>query len=192
MPFRPWNSLAVAAVLFACGGNDGTGPRIVTIADLAGSWIVTDWEYSLTVDPSRKIDWVDLGLTGSLTIAPNGDFPVTPMLPSGFGVDYGTLTVQGDSIYLERRERRGMGAFHPDGEHPNAHLARRRIRGHGPRRAAGRRAPAGCPPRHLARFRLTHRYAPATLITRSGSSLVTRRQDSDLESRAPGFEPGTV
>jgi len=99
MPFRAWNPLAVAEMLFACGGNDGTGPHALTIADLAGNWTVTDWEYSLALDPSHQVDWVDLGLSGSLTIAPNGDFQVTPMLPSGFGVDHGTLSVQGDSIY---------------------------------------------------------------------------------------------
>jgi len=98
--------LVAATLVIACGKKESTGPSEVdsevTIADLAGTWNLIVWEYSLAADTSEKVDWVDLlELTGTMTIAANGDFTVTPRLPSGFGNDHGTLTVQADSIYWD-------------------------------------------------------------------------------------------
>ena len=94
-------ALATAVPLIACG-EDAAAPRVADIADLAGTWGVVTWEYSRAGDASHKADWVDLlGLTGSLTIEPNGEFQVTPALPGGFGSDYGTLTLEGDALYWD-------------------------------------------------------------------------------------------
>jgi hypothetical protein len=93
--------IAVAAVLLAACG-DTTGVRVETIADLAGTWDVSVWEYSLASDVSQKNDWVATeDLNGALYIEPNGEFAMLVEFPWGFGRDYGTLSVQGDAIYWD-------------------------------------------------------------------------------------------
>lgn len=89
-------------LLLACDSDRPTEARGTVLADVTGTWQLTRWEYSLAADLSRKVDWVALhGLSGSLTIAANGDFTVTPRLPGGFGQDHGQLTLQGDSLYWD-------------------------------------------------------------------------------------------
>lgn len=89
----------VAALLAAC---DGTTGLVETIADLAGTWEVSVWEYSRADDTSQKNDWVATqDLNGTLYIEPNGEFAMLVEFPWGFGRDYGTLSVQGDAIYWD-------------------------------------------------------------------------------------------
>jgi hypothetical protein len=106
-----WHTLIACAVaaafIVACSGDDGdpppAAPTGITIADLVGSWDIEVWEYALAADTSQKVDWVSTGLSGTLTIAANGSFTVSPALDAGIGADDGTLTVQGDSIYWDGR-----------------------------------------------------------------------------------------
>jgi hypothetical protein len=80
--------IAAAAVLLAACGDDTTGLRVETIADLAGTWDVLVWEYSLAYDVSQKNDWVATqSLNGTLYIEPNGDFAMLVEFPWGFGVN---------------------------------------------------------------------------------------------------------
>ena len=100
MPVTRW--IFASALLSACGDGGGTGPNVDAIADLAGTWTITRWEYSLDSDPSLTADWVALiGLTGGLTIRPDGSFSVTPALPGGFGIDDGQLSLDADSLYWD-------------------------------------------------------------------------------------------
>lgn len=90
---------AAAALLAACGDTTGL---VETIADLAGTWDVSVWEYSLASDVSQKTDWVATqDLNGTLYIEPNGEFAMLVEFPWGFGRDYGTLSVEGDAIYWD-------------------------------------------------------------------------------------------
>ena len=94
-----------AILLISCGGDDDhtpTSPNGLDISALVGTWNIEVWEYSLATDTSQKADWViTSGLSGSLTIAQDGAFTVTPALDGGFGSDHGALTVQADSIYWD-------------------------------------------------------------------------------------------
>lgn len=94
---------AIAAILFGVACGDSAPTEVVktaTLSDLVGTWTVEVWEYSRASDASQKADWVvTQGLTGSLTVATDGAFQVTPALDSGTGNDDGQLTVEGDSIY---------------------------------------------------------------------------------------------
>ena len=99
----------------ACSGDNGgkgsgeLGPEpqeVTRIADLQGTWMVVVWEYSWDVDTSRKVDWVVTeGLTGNLSIAPTGDFTgdftMEVNFPWGYAQEDGTLSLQGDAIYID-------------------------------------------------------------------------------------------
>ena len=95
----------VGIVLISCGGDDDqtpTSPNDSGISALVGTWSIEVWEYSLASDTSQKTDWVvTSGLSGSLTVAQDGAFAVTPALDFGNGSDFGQLTVQADSIYWD-------------------------------------------------------------------------------------------
>ncbi|NIR46649.1 MAG: hypothetical protein GWN99_19775 [Gemmatimonadetes bacterium] len=92
--------LLAVALLAACGG-DSTGPQQVdSIDDLAGTWSVTTWEYSLATDTTQKTDWVATqALNGTLHIQSSGDFASLIEFPWGFGRDYGEMRVEDGTIY---------------------------------------------------------------------------------------------
>jgi ABC-type molybdate transport system substrate-binding protein len=72
----------------------GNPKHVTTLADLAGSWFLTHWEYSLASDASITTDWVSTRpLSGMLVIDASGAFSVSPRLPGGFGEDAGDLAV---------------------------------------------------------------------------------------------------
>jgi hypothetical protein len=93
--------LGTAALLLACGGENPLGPHL-QLSDLVGNWTLTRWEYTAVANSLDKTDWVQaFDLTGSLAVTSTGAFTVTPRLPGGFGNDFGTLTVDADSIYWD-------------------------------------------------------------------------------------------
>jgi hypothetical protein len=113
--------IAVAVVLLAACGGDTTG-LVQTIADLAGAWDVSVWEYSLASDTTQKNDWVATqGLNGTLYIEPNGEFAMLVEFPWDFGRDYGTLSVQGDAIYWDGRGDEELVPFEVAGSTLNLH-----------------------------------------------------------------------
>ena len=98
---RVLSTMAVV-LLCACGSKGATEVEVTTVADLAATWHLTQWEYALAADPSTTADWVAFGgLSGVLGITASGDFTVTPRLPGGSGEDQGRLTLQGDSVYWD-------------------------------------------------------------------------------------------
>ena len=97
---RNLGSAVCLILLFVACGDDSTGPGQVTMADLAGTWNLEVYEYSLATDTTQKADWVQtLGLTGILEIEADGSFEGTVEFPSSTGYDYGHLTIDADSIY---------------------------------------------------------------------------------------------
>jgi hypothetical protein len=108
---RHTRSIAAAAVLLAACG-DPTGLKVETIADLAGTWDVMTWEYSLAYDLSEKNDWVATqDLNGTLYIEANGDFAMLVELPWGFKRDYGTLSLRDGAIYWDGRDDEELVPF---------------------------------------------------------------------------------
>jgi hypothetical protein len=100
---RIWLLLLVLCLLPACGSDDNPAkPKPGPLASLAGAWDLRNWTYSRVDSPSIQVDWVVQDtLSGALTIQESGAFTVSPALPGGGGTDFGTLTVQADSIYWD-------------------------------------------------------------------------------------------
>ena len=95
--------ILAVCVSSACGKDDkSTNPTPGPLAGLAGTWDLKSWTFFRAADPSDSVDWVaQFDLTGNLAIEENGGFSVEPALPGGFGQDYGTLTLQADSLYWD-------------------------------------------------------------------------------------------
>lgn len=91
-------ALALCSLLFIAGcGDGGTGPGDVSVADLAGSWILTTWEYRKDSNPQIGEDLVVIdGLNGRLIIQTDGSFTFTRNAPEQPGsIETGTLQISG-------------------------------------------------------------------------------------------------
>jgi len=89
------------SLLPACSSDDPVSPR-ADLEGLAGTWTLTSWEYTSVASPADHVDWVSsFHLTGSLAVTSGGDFTIDPALPGGFGSDFGSLTIDADSIYWD-------------------------------------------------------------------------------------------
>jgi hypothetical protein len=98
--FRFWPAFLLVAL--GCSSDGGTEPNPTTLDDLAGTWSIEQWSWSLAPSGEGPVDWVaTMGLSGALTVTASGEFTVTPALPGGFAHDFGTLTLQGDSLYWD-------------------------------------------------------------------------------------------
>ena len=96
--------IAVLFLVQASGCRDGNTvkPQPPDRTSLTGTWDLRAWTYRRDDDTTQSVDWVSLrGLTGTLTVAANGDFQVTPALASGGGSDHGALTQSADSLYWD-------------------------------------------------------------------------------------------
>jgi len=109
--------LLAATVLVACGSEHRTGPEpVTTIAELAGHWTVTVWEYRRATGAPEPIDWVvTQQVTGMLVIQPSGVFDFVVTYPWGQGHDYGQLALQGDVVYWDGENDEELVPFVLDG-----------------------------------------------------------------------------
>ena len=88
-------------LLLACGNSDPVSPQM-DLTTLAGTWSLTGWQYTSVAHPTDRVDWVSsFNLTGSLSVTSDGAFTIAPALPGGFGSDFGSLTMDADSIYWD-------------------------------------------------------------------------------------------
>jgi hypothetical protein len=98
-------TLAALLLLFAsaCGDDSSTGPEgVVSISDLAGTWTILVWEYTLDGDSTYRVNWCDSeDLIGGLTLSSDGDFLMLTQMPWGWGRDEGLLSVQDSAIYWD-------------------------------------------------------------------------------------------
>jgi len=99
---------ALCAASVACSDSTGSNGDDLTIADLVGTWNITQWEYTRKAN-GETLDLMALpGATATIVIESNGRYTVEAFAP-GMGdlEDAGTLDVSSDPMTAT-----------PDGEDP--------------------------------------------------------------------------
>ena len=97
-----WTAVFAAAALLG-GCSDSNEPNgDVTLADLAGTWQVTKWEYTNTANSSEKIDLTapPLSASATLTLQNSGDYTITGSVG---GVPFnltGTYAITGSNLVI--------------------------------------------------------------------------------------------
>ena len=79
------NSIAAVALALSLGasacGDDEVGPGEWTLDDLAGTWVITRYEYSADADADETFDLIEEGTTGEIVINGNGGYTITFQTP---------------------------------------------------------------------------------------------------------------
>lgn len=71
-------TLLISPLSVACDDDDPAGPVPV---NLTGSWTLTHIELVSVQNPGTRVDLMDEGVTGTLTLAADGDFTLTVVDP---------------------------------------------------------------------------------------------------------------
>ncbi|NIN71242.1 MAG: hypothetical protein GTO46_04755 [Gemmatimonadetes bacterium] len=79
-------ALVLSTGLFA--GCDDGGPSGVTLADLVGSWIGDEFEFTNQANPAESVDLVAAGAVVTMTVASNGRYTIGAADPLGSGADF--------------------------------------------------------------------------------------------------------
>ena len=95
-----WTAVFAAAALLG-GCSDSNEPNgDVTLADLAGTWQVTKWEYTNTANTSETIDLKALGASATLTLEGSGDYSISGTF-GGVPINLtGTYAVNGSTLVI--------------------------------------------------------------------------------------------
>ena len=84
--------LPLAAVLVGCVGH------VITTADFVGTWTATTWTETNLASPDQKVDVIALGGGWTITIASDGSYTGTVVLPGPVTVPVsGTSTILSNS-----------------------------------------------------------------------------------------------
>ncbi len=95
-------AVLLAALTFGCNNGKSTGPGNVTLADMIGSWIATKFEFKSKADGNLKVDIISKGGTFTLTISADNQVILVAMFPGQAPeTDMGTISVEGDSLFLD-------------------------------------------------------------------------------------------
>jgi hypothetical protein len=88
-------ALVLGAGLFV-GCDDDGGPSNVTLANLVGSWIADEFEFTNQENPAESVDLVAAGAVVIMTVAGNGRYTIGAADPFGGGADFikGALLVE--------------------------------------------------------------------------------------------------
>jgi hypothetical protein len=88
-------ALVLSVGLFA-GCDDDGGPGRVTLADLVGSWVADEFEFTNQANRAESVDLVAAGALVTMTVAGNGRYTIGAADPFGGGADFikGTLLVE--------------------------------------------------------------------------------------------------
>ena len=98
--------LAISGIAVACGDStdtgNGNGNGGITVADIAGNYTATKFEYTMIDPPNASLDLI--ALTGELTvnIATDGSFTASllnPLAPPAVSFS-GTITISGSTLTL--------------------------------------------------------------------------------------------
>ncbi|MGD2215801.1 MAG: hypothetical protein PVJ64_03550 [Gemmatimonadales bacterium] len=87
-------ALVLSAGLFI-GCDDDGGPSLA-LADLVGSWIADEFEFTNQENPIESVDFIAAGLDVTMTISANGRYTIGAADPLGSGADFikGALLVE--------------------------------------------------------------------------------------------------
>jgi hypothetical protein len=78
MTRRIWTVLLAMAALAACGDDDNEAPPV---DDLTGTWSITRFEYVSQADPDVRVELIEQGGAGTVTLAANGTYTATITFP---------------------------------------------------------------------------------------------------------------
>ncbi len=104
--------LITVGVAAGCSSEAATGP----LADLVGTWTVVQLEYANQANSSEVVNVLTLGRTATFSVTNEGDWRLIVIRPSPvrFEIDDGTLTLQGDSLFLSETGGSGPVGFAMD------------------------------------------------------------------------------
>lgn len=96
-----------AGLLLGCGDDGGLSD--ITLADLVGSWVGDQFEFSNQVNPAESFDLVAAGALVNMTIAANGRYTIGAAAPFGTGADFikGALLVEEGFLLVTNDEEPG-------------------------------------------------------------------------------------
>lgn len=99
------SGLAIAGVAVACGDDpvgNGNGGGGTTVADLAGAWTASQFEYTMVAPPNTALDLIALTGEATVTAAADGSYNGTLLLPGAPGAApfSGDITISGSSLTL--------------------------------------------------------------------------------------------
>jgi hypothetical protein len=109
-----------AVVLFALvlsaglvvGCDDDGGPGAVTLADLVGSWIGHEFEFTNQANRAESVDLVAAGAVVTMTVASNGRYTIGAANPFGSGADFikGSMLVEEGILLVTNDDEPGETA----------------------------------------------------------------------------------
>jgi hypothetical protein len=89
LAFVPIIVLVVGCLLAGCGDDDGASkPKVITVADLAGTWVATQYKVSTKTVPEVSMDLVAIGGAFSWDADNTGDFTGEMTIPEALGGPY--------------------------------------------------------------------------------------------------------
>ena len=78
--------LMACLVFVGCGDDDGgSKPKVITLADLAGTWVATKYEVTNKAAPAMSMDLVDIGGAFSWDADGEGSFTGEVLIPEALG-----------------------------------------------------------------------------------------------------------
>ncbi len=88
------------------------GPSNVTLANLVGSWIGDEFEFTNQENPAESVDLVAIGAVVTLTVAGNGRYTIGAAAPFGSGADFikGAMLVEEGVLLVTDDESPGETA----------------------------------------------------------------------------------
>jgi hypothetical protein len=87
--------LFLIAILPRCGGDNGTAPEPLTIADFAGTWNVTAYTAVSSDNPQLQFDLLAVGGSLTTTVQSNGSFTGEVTFPDPATSELQTIPIQG-------------------------------------------------------------------------------------------------
>jgi hypothetical protein len=104
-------ALVLSAVLVVGCGDDG-GPSNVTLADLVGSWVGDEFEFTNQANRAESVDLVAAGAVVIMTVASNGRYTIGAADPFGSGADLikGSMLVEGGYLLATNDDEPGETA----------------------------------------------------------------------------------
>jgi hypothetical protein len=72
----------VAGFLIGCGDDDGAKPKVITLADFEGSWVIQSYKVTSTGTPQISVDLINLGAAFSFEADNAGNFTSRAFIPA--------------------------------------------------------------------------------------------------------------
>lgn len=109
---HPLSLSAVLALTVGCSDGNPTTPTD-PLAAITGAWRIQTWELRDVNNPTNRVDRIEAGFGGTLTVSASGAFTVslTFLGQPGTGSQTGTLTIHGNTLTLHTADGDGLLRF---------------------------------------------------------------------------------